>query len=298
MKLVGYIRVSTDRQVEDGFGLAVQEKTIRTWCREQGHILGCAIYRDEGYSGTLPAPERPALAGALSEVEDGQAAGIVIGRLDRLARRLVTQEAILAQVWKNNGHVFTADQGEVLQDDPEDPMRTAMRQMMGVFSELEHSTIVARLRAGRREKAVQGGYAYGAPPYGWQAVAGQLVEEPVEQVGLARARELRSSRRSRPSQRSMAPRSRATDAPARGAVHPPAAYNLRPCVGRTPIPATADALSAERTSAVNRMPAIRRGQPIMLGPPHRHHAGGRCTGAVIAMTITPAQVPSASMYCG
>ncbi|MEV0982344.1 recombinase family protein [Streptomyces sp. NPDC049915] len=40
---------------------------------------------------------RPALADALSEVEDGQAAGIVVGRLDRLARRLVTQEAILAQ---------------------------------------------------------------------------------------------------------------------------------------------------------------------------------------------------------
>ncbi|TQJ38008.1 ATP-binding protein [Streptomyces sp. SLBN-115] len=35
---------------------------------------------------------------------------------------------------------------------------------MGVFSELEHSMIVARLRAGRKEKAVQGGYAYGAPP--------------------------------------------------------------------------------------------------------------------------------------
>ncbi|MEU6688118.1 recombinase family protein [Streptomyces sp. NPDC046832] len=60
MKLVGYIRVSTDRQVEDGFGLAVQQKTIRTWCRQQGHTLGRAIYRDEGYSGTLPAPERPA----------------------------------------------------------------------------------------------------------------------------------------------------------------------------------------------------------------------------------------------
>ncbi|MFI1700594.1 recombinase family protein [Streptomyces bobili] len=193
MKLVGYIRVSTSRQVEDGFGLAVQEKLIRAWCRQQGHTLGRAVFRDEGYSGTLHAPDRPALADALSEVEDGQAAGIVVGRLDRLARRLVTQEAILAQVWKNNGRVFTADQGEILQDDPEEPMRTAMRQMMGVFSELEHSMIVARLRAGRKEKAVQGGYAYGAPPYGWQAVAGELVEQPAEQGGLARARELRAA---------------------------------------------------------------------------------------------------------
>lgn len=154
---------------------------IRAWCRQHDHALGRAVYRDEGYSGTLPAPERPALADALSEVEDGLAEGIVVGRLDRLARRLVTQEAILAQVWKSDGRVFTTDQGEILQDDPEDPMRTAMRQMMGVFSELEHSMIVARLRAGRKEKAVQGGYAYGAPPYGWQAIAGELVEHPAEQ---------------------------------------------------------------------------------------------------------------------
>lgn len=166
---------------------------IRTWCRQQGHILGDVAFRDEGYSGTLPAPERPAPADALSEVEDGQAAGIVVGRPDRLARRLVTQEAILAQVWKSNGCVFTADQGEILQDDPEDLMRTAMRQMLGVFSELEHSMLVARLRAGRKEKAVQGGYAYGAPPYGWQAVAGELVEQPAEQIGLARARELQAA---------------------------------------------------------------------------------------------------------
>ncbi|MGV9249208.1 recombinase family protein [Streptomyces sp. NPDC003710] len=60
----------------------------------------------EGYSAALHAPDRPALADALGEVQDGQAAGIVVGRLDRLARRLVAQEAILSQVWKNNGSVF------------------------------------------------------------------------------------------------------------------------------------------------------------------------------------------------
>lgn len=49
--------------------------------------------------------------------------------------------------------------------------------------------LVARLRAGRKEKAIQSGYAYGAPPYGWQAVAGELVEQPTKQAGLARARE-------------------------------------------------------------------------------------------------------------
>ncbi len=69
----------------------------------------------------------------------------------------------LAQIWKHGGRAFTADAGEV---HPDDPMRTAMRQMMGVFAQLERSMIAARLRHGRREKASQGGYAYGPRPTG------------------------------------------------------------------------------------------------------------------------------------
>jgi DNA invertase Pin-like site-specific DNA recombinase len=57
----------------------------------------------------------------------------------------------------------------VLRDDPDDPMRTAMRQMMGVFSQLERGMITALLRAGRAAKAAAGGYAYGSPPFGWRA---------------------------------------------------------------------------------------------------------------------------------
>lgn len=193
MRLVGYLRVSTEKQVDDGFGLDIQEKVIRRWCRQQGHTLGRALYRDEGRSGAYDAPDRPGLTDALNEVEDQTAGGIVVAKLDRLARRLITQEAILAQIWRHEGALFAADQGEVLRDDPEDPMRTAMRQMMGVFSELERSMIVARLTAGRREKAAQGGYAYGAPPYGWQAVDKELVERDDEQAARTRARELRAA---------------------------------------------------------------------------------------------------------
>ncbi|MFF7130465.1 recombinase family protein [Streptomyces sp. NPDC008240] len=63
--------------------------------------------------------------------------------------------------------------------------------MMGVFAQLERSMIAARLRHGRREKATQGGYAYGAPPYGWRAHQKELAPEEPEQAGRARARQLR-----------------------------------------------------------------------------------------------------------
>jgi DNA invertase Pin-like site-specific DNA recombinase len=39
-----------------------------------------------------------------------------------------------------------------------------------------------RLEQGRRAKAAQGGYAgYGSPAFGQQSVAGELIEDPIEQ---------------------------------------------------------------------------------------------------------------------
>ncbi|MFJ9822268.1 recombinase family protein [Streptomyces sp. NPDC101151] len=84
-----------------------------------------------------------------------------------------------------------ADQGEIIPDDPEDPMRTAMRQMMGVFAQLDRGMTVAKLRRGRRIKGEKGQYAYGAPPYGWQAHKNEPTAEEMEQAGRARARQLR-----------------------------------------------------------------------------------------------------------
>ncbi|SDM77061.1 Recombinase [Streptomyces sp. cf386] len=50
---------------------------------------------------------------------------------------------------------------------------------------------VAKLRRGRRIKGEKGEYAYGAPPYGWQAHKKELTPEEMEQAGRARARQLR-----------------------------------------------------------------------------------------------------------
>ncbi|MEV0137908.1 recombinase family protein [Streptomyces globisporus] len=189
MRLAGYIRVSTGSQL-DGFGLEDQERIVRRWTREHGHKLA-KLFVEKAQSGTIAGDERPALADALLWVEEKKVHGIVAPNLDRLARELVVQEAALAQCWKHGGRAFMADQGELLPDDPEDPMRTAMRQMMGVFAQLDRGMTVAKLRRGRRIKGETGQYAYGAPPYGWAAHKKALTEEEAEQAGRARARQLR-----------------------------------------------------------------------------------------------------------
>jgi DNA invertase Pin-like site-specific DNA recombinase len=140
MQLVAYLRVSTDRQAEAVLGLEVQEEAIRVNTARHDHEL-VAVTRDEGVSGTKPAAERPGLTEALNLIKEGGAEGLEVARLDRLARTLIVQEAVLGNVWMHEGRVFSADHGEVLEDDPDNPMRTAMRQMMGVFAQLERGMI-------------------------------------------------------------------------------------------------------------------------------------------------------------
>jgi DNA invertase Pin-like site-specific DNA recombinase len=191
MKIVAYVRVSTTTQLRTGYGRADQERQVRAWCRANGHKL-VRIIHDDAKSGTLEAQDRPGLIDVLRAVRDHEADGVVMRDLDRIARTLTVQEAVLAQLWKLGAHVFVVtDAAEVPQDDPDDPMRTAMRQMAGVFAQLERAMTIKRLRNGRAEKHAQGGYAYGAPPYGWKAEGGTLAPVEAEQLVRQRMRAMR-----------------------------------------------------------------------------------------------------------
>ena len=198
MKLVGYIRVSTNGQVEDGAGLQIQESSVRTWAKTNGHTLE-EIYRDEGVSGS--ENERDGLAEALTAIKFNGADGLVVPSLDRLAPSLTVQEAALQQIWRADGAVFTVETGLVPADDPDDPVRTFVRQVLGAVSQLEAGIIRRRLLRGRRHKASTGGYTHGAPPFGWRAEGGELVPDPAEQEVV---RMMRSSRERGDSLRSIA----------------------------------------------------------------------------------------------
>jgi len=193
VKVVGYLRVSTERQADEGLGLDVQERAIRSWARANGHRVAlCA--RDEGVSGAKELEHRQGLADALEAIRGRQAGGVVVYRLDRLARDLVLQEQLLAELWRIGASVFSTSAGEAafLVDDPADPSRRLIRQVLGAVAEYERSMIALRLAAGRRRKAELGGYAYGSPPYGFRAEGRQLAPDPDEHPALERIAELRA----------------------------------------------------------------------------------------------------------
>jgi DNA invertase Pin-like site-specific DNA recombinase len=192
MKLAGYLRVSTDLQAERGYGLEIQERAIREWARANHHRK-VTFFTDAGVSGSNGVENRKALPDALEHLASGRAAGLVVYRLDRLARDLVLQEQLLMEVRRLGAQVFStaASEQDFLRDDPDDPSRRMIRQILGAVNEYERSMIRLRLRRGQQRKAENGGYAGGRPPYGYAAGGGHLLPVPAEQEVIARAAQLR-----------------------------------------------------------------------------------------------------------
>jgi DNA invertase Pin-like site-specific DNA recombinase len=191
VKLVAYVRVSTDRQAEEGVGLEVQEQAVRSWARANGHRV-VAICQDEGVSGSKGLETRMGLPEALSLVKDAKAPGLVVYRF---ARDLVIQETLLAELRRMGAAVFTTSAAETgyLSDDPDDPSRKLIRQVLGAVAEYERGMISLRLRSGPARKAEKGGFAYGAPGFGYRAEAKELVGDDKEQAALARISELHAA---------------------------------------------------------------------------------------------------------
>lgn len=181
MRLVGYVRVSTQDQAEM-FGPEVQNAAIREYVATHGDEL-ITICADLGESGSNGIETRLGLAQAITMVKEGDADAIVVHRLDRFSRDLGLQEAMLADLGTDKNGRFrlrsvTPGEDDLLQDDP---TRVLMRQLLGAVAQYEKAIIKARMTAGRRLKMERGGYGGGAPPYGYDVHDGVLSENEDEQ---------------------------------------------------------------------------------------------------------------------
>lgn len=133
-RLIGYARVSTDNQ------------------------------RDEGISGSKDLDNRPRLVEIFDCLEShSDIGGVLIFKLDRLARDLYIQEHLLRKLQDMKKTLISIKEPDICSNDP---MRKAFRQFMGIVSELEKSFITMRLSGGRLNKARKGGYSGGCPAIG------------------------------------------------------------------------------------------------------------------------------------
>jgi DNA invertase Pin-like site-specific DNA recombinase len=179
MNLAGYIRVSTEGQV-DAFGKDVQRDAIRRWALLNGHTVD-VWYEEDGVSGKTDSGDRPELRQLLADSSEFD--GVVFFDPTRIARRAVVQETLLGIIWGAGLKVFTTTAGEMARDE-DDPTKILIRQVLAIVAEFDHRSTVKKLHAARRIKSAQGGYIGGPPPYGFRVVGtgkgSQLVPDAEE----------------------------------------------------------------------------------------------------------------------
>jgi DNA invertase Pin-like site-specific DNA recombinase len=149
LRAIGYVRVSTDGQVDSGAGLDAQRATITARAEREGWEL--EIVGDEGLSGAS-LEKRPELLAAVERLDRGDADVLVVSKLDRLSRSVHDASGLIARASRRGWAVVALDLGV----DTTTPTGEAMANVSATFAQLERRMIGQRTREALAVKRAQG----------------------------------------------------------------------------------------------------------------------------------------------
>jgi site-specific DNA recombinase len=165
-----YLRVSSKGQIT-GHGFRRQGEIIGEFARKNGYTVQ-QTFRD-AFTGTeADRPEFNRMIAATNGVRT-----ILVESLDRLARDVMVQSLLLANLAKSGITLINCATGEdVTSAMSEDPMRKALIQIQSVFSELEKSRLVTKLRRARDAMKAKTGKCEGRKAFGEKNGERKVVE--------------------------------------------------------------------------------------------------------------------------
>jgi site-specific DNA recombinase len=146
----GYVRVSTEEQAREGYGMAAQEQAVRAYCRAQDWEL-VEVYADAGRSGKSTRG-REALTRLLDDAERRCFERVVFWKLDRLARNLRDLLDICDRLEALEVGIVSIQEAI----DTGTAAGRMVRSFLGAVAEFEREVITERIKAGIAEKARQG----------------------------------------------------------------------------------------------------------------------------------------------
>ena len=157
-----YLRVSSKGQVK-GHGFDRQSETIAEFARENGFAVK-ATFKD-AFTGT--EADRPEFNEMVGQIMGNGVRTILVESLDRLARDVLVQSLLLSKLAQHGITLINCVTGEdVTAAMSDDPMRKALIQIQSVFSELEKSRLVGKLRRAREARKAIDGKCEGRKAFG------------------------------------------------------------------------------------------------------------------------------------
>jgi DNA invertase Pin-like site-specific DNA recombinase len=166
MRVIGYVRVSTEEQAVSGAGLEAQRRAIIAECKRRGWEL-VETLEDAGYS--AKDLKRPAVQEALRTLEAGEAKALVVAKLDRLSRSMLDFAAMMATAQKQSWALVALDCAV----DTSTPAGEAMAHVLATFGQFERRLIGQRTKEALAAKKASG-VRLGRPPTVPQSVVRRI----------------------------------------------------------------------------------------------------------------------------
>lgn len=173
MNVIGYARVSTNGQVDDGVSLDVQEAKIKDWAKSN-EAESVQIFRDEGISGKT-ADNRPGLKNALEIIGTGDA--LVAHSLSRFSRSTKDTLEIAESLGRKGADLVSLTE----KIDTTSASGKMVFRLLAVLAEFERDQISDRTKAALCYKRSKGEKTGGDVPFGYRARNGKLYPLPGEQ---------------------------------------------------------------------------------------------------------------------
>ena len=163
VKMALYVRVSTDRQAEEGYSIEVQTERLIAFSKTLDGEVSYELYIDDGFSGA--SLERPAIQRLILDAKNKVITHICVYKLDRLSRSQKDTLHLIEDVFLPNNIAFISIQESF---NTATAFGRAVVGILSVFAQLERENIYERTRSGM-QKRVEAGFwpGGGGVPFGY-----------------------------------------------------------------------------------------------------------------------------------
>lgn len=173
---IGYIRVSTEQQAEEGVSLDAQKEKIVSWCKANDYEL-INVYMDAGISGKN-MDKRAGLQEALKDTKKDMA--LVVYSLSRLARSTKDTLSIADSLNSRGADLVSLTE----RIDTTGAMGKMMFTLISAFNQLERDITSERTTMALRHKKAKG-EIYSTVPFGYKEIEKRLVVVDKEAKAVA-----------------------------------------------------------------------------------------------------------------
>lgn len=171
--LAKYIRVSTDKQREEGYSIDIQKERLDGYARsmfpEGERGVEYREYVDDGFSGG--SLDRPMMKQLMEDVKNREITHVLVLKLDRLSRSQKDTLYLIEDVFLPHNVAFIS-MGESF--NTATPFGRAVVGILSVFAQLERENIFERTRSGMQKRVETGLWPGGGRvPFGYDYDSGK-----------------------------------------------------------------------------------------------------------------------------